>query len=260
MNGSKLFVSVIVAALLCAPGLALAQEEGKAPATPIHPIELYGCKFNEGQGWSQLQHVLERWNAWMDGHGQTSYFGFTLVPLYHSSELDFDVIWAGGWPDGATMAANLETWVTQGGEIQAEIARVVHCDMVTNFAVLDLTGPAPPAASGPVAFTNCTVAEGKQFPDAMAAVQAWIAYEKEQGIEASHYMLFPAYGESSDAKYSFKWVTTSSWAALGKGYDQYGTGGGWQKAGELFTGVLDCDSTRLYQSTRVRAMATPPTE
>ncbi len=77
----------------------------------------------------------------------------------------------------------------------------------------------------------------------------------EHGIEADHYVLFPAFGERSDAKYDFKWVTTRTWDAFGKSYDQYGTGGGWMKARELFEGLLDCDSSRVYVSERVRRLA-----
>jgi len=47
----------------------------------------------------------------------------------------------------------------------------------------------------------------------------------------------------------------SSWEAFGKSYDQYGTGGGWQKWEELFDGLLNCDSSRVYVSQRVRRAA-----
>jgi hypothetical protein len=234
---------------------ALAEEEVQYPQ--IWPMEIYGCTFRDGQGMAQLTHVADRWNAWMDKTGQNDYWAYILMPFFHSSDFPFDVLWAGGWPSGAAMGTGLERWLTEGVELAAEFSRVVDCSGHTNFAVMDLTRTAdspPPPASGPVAFSDCKVAEGRQFAEAMKAVQDWIAYEREQGITADHFMLFPAYGESSDAKYTFKWVTTSTWAELGKGYDQYGNGGGWQKGMELFGGLLDCDSSRLYQSNRVRAI------
>jgi hypothetical protein len=153
------------------------------------------------------------------------------------------------------MAHEVRRWVEEGGPVAAEFDKVVTCNDIANYAVMDLSAAPSPPESGPVTFTNCTVKEGRQFPDALGAVNGWIAYEKEHGIARDNYLLFPAYGESHDAKYSFKWVTTSSWDDWGKAYDQYGTGGGYAKAGELFTGVLDCDSTRLYVSQRVRSMA-----
>lgn len=109
-------------------------------------------------------------------------------------------------------------------------------------------------------FANCTVEDGRTFPEARAAVNAWLAYEKQHGITSDSYLLFPAFGESRDSKYSFKWVTTSSWEDWGKSYDQYGAGMSYAKAGELFDGLLACDNSRVYISQRVRSMApTPPT-
>lgn len=257
MNGIRGFVSatvlLVVVVALAAP--ALAEEEVQYPG--VRPMEIYGCTFRDGQGMEQLNHVAGRWNAWMDSTGANDYWAYILMPFFHSSEFPYDVLWAGGWPSGAAMASSLEQWLTEGGELAAEFDRVVDCPGHVNFAVMDLTMTAdspPPPAAGPVAFSDCKVAEGREFGEAMKAVQDWIAYEREQGIVADHFMLFPAYGESSDADYSFKWVTTSTWAELGKGYDQYGNSGGWQKAQELFKDLLDCDSARVYQSNRVRGI------
>lgn len=165
------------------------------------------------------------------------------------------MLWAGGWRTGVDMAHGMQRYVGEGGAVAAEFDKVVRCDAVTNFAVMDLAKAPSPPDSGPVSFSNCTVKEGRTFPDALGAVNAWIAYGKEHGIESDNYLLFPAMGEQRSAKYSFKWVTTSSWEAFGKSYDQYGTAGGWQKAQELFGGLLDCDSSRVYVSQRVRRLA-----
>jgi hypothetical protein len=254
MSGSKLFLSVVVTLCLCGAGVVFAQDEGGAPAPSIQPAEIYGCQFQDGQGWAQLQHVTARWNEWMDSRGDHGYWAYLLAPMYHSDELAYDVLWAGGWMDGASMAAGLEGWMNDGGEIGAEFSRVVDCSTVTNFATLALATPEPPHASGPVEFSNCKVEEGHEFPEALAAAHAWIDYQAEHGVTGNNFFLFPAFGGPQDGGYDFKWVTASSWEAFGKSYDQYGTGGGWQKAEELFKGVLKCDSARLYNSTRVREM------
>ncbi len=241
----------VLALLACA--VASAEGEKKEGAGPsIRPMELYTCKYKPGKALADLQAASAKFNAWMDSTGQKDYWAMLLMPYFRSQDQDFDVLWAGGWKTGADMARSMQRYVGEGGAVSAEFDKALVCDATTNFAIMDLS-PAPnPPDSGPVTFSNCTVKEGRKFEDALAAVNAWIAYEKANGIDDDNYLLFPAFGEEHDAKYSFKWVTTSSWEAFGKSYDQYGTGGGWQKADDLFKGLLDCDSGRVYVSQRVR--------
>lgn len=236
---------------------ALRAEEAKkdAAGASIRPMEIYACKYKEGKGLADVQAVSAKFNAWMDSTGKNDYWAFLLMPYFHSQDQDFDIAWAGGWRTGVDMAREIRRWVEEGGPVAAEFDKVVTCNDIANYAVMDLSKAPNPPESGPVTFSNCTVKEGRKFPDALAAVNGWIAYEKEHGITNDNYLLFPAYGESSNAKYSFKWVTTASWDDWGKSYDQYGTGGGWERATELFDGLLDCDSGRVYVSQRVRRMA-----
>lgn len=254
MRERKALACAAAALALAAAVGVQAQDEEMAGGPAIRPAEIYGCTYRDGQGMAELTAVADHWNAWMDENGQSNYWAFLLVPMYRSSELPYDVLWAGGWPDGAQMASGLSHWVTEGGAVQAEFDAVVSCPAVINFAVMDLQEPGSPFESGPVEFTDCTIEEGHEFPEALEAVKAWLAYESERGIAADHFMLFPAYGETGDADYSFKWVTTQSFEEWGKSYDNYGTGGGWRKAAELFGDLLECDSSRLYYGTRVRAM------
>jgi hypothetical protein len=237
-------------------GAAFGQEAKKeATGTAVRPMELYACKYKEAKGPADLQKASANFNAWLDSTNQHDYWAFLLTPYYRSKDQDFDVLWAGGWRTGVDMARGIQRYVGEGSAAAAEFDRVVRCDAVTNFAIMDLSKAPSPPDSGPVTFSNCTVKEGRKFPDALAAVNAWIAYEKEHAVVSDNYLLFPAFGEESSAKYSFKWVTTSSWEAFGKSYDQYGAGGGWQRAEELFGGLLDCDSSRVYVSQRLRRTA-----
>lgn len=249
----------VLVCLLAVGGAVVARgEEAKKEGTgmAVRPMELYTCKYRAGKGLADLQQVAKRFNAWMDATHQDNYWAFLLSPYFRSADQDFDVLWAGGWRSGADMAGEIKRWVEEGGAVGAEFDKVVSCVTTTNFAILDLSAEPAPPDSGPVTFTNCTIKEGRKFPDALAAVNAWLAWEKEHGVTSDNYILFPAFGEKSDAKYSFKWVTTSSWDDFGRSYDQYGTGGGWMKARDLFDGLLDCDSGRVYVSQRVRHL--PP--
>jgi hypothetical protein len=233
-------------------------EEAAAPAAPtIRPIEIFTCSFNEGQTMDDLMQVTAGWNAWMDGQEQANYWAYLLVPVYHSSEIEFDVAWVGGWPDGAQMAAGTEYWISNGGEHNAAFQKVVDCAYHANFGVFDVQQNPTPFSSGPVEFSDCTVKEGKTSLDAIGAINQWVAYLAEQELVAGQYLLFPAFGESSEAEYDFKWVTSSSWESFGRAYDQFGTGGGWRKSQELFGELMDCDSPRVYQRMPVRKLDLP---
>ena len=244
-------------ALAAGSGVAASGQEAKKEGggMSIRPMEIYTCSYRDGKGYADVKGAAAKFNSWMDATGQHDYWAFLLTPYYRSDQQNFDVLWAGGWRTGADMGRSLERWIREGGEAAAAFDAAVTCDTNTNFALMDLSAAPKPPDSGPVEFSNCTIKEGRKFEDSLAAVRAWVAYEKEHGIEADHYVLFPAFGERSDAKYDFKWVTTRTWDAFGKSYDQYGTGGGWMKARELFEGLLDCDSSRVYVSERVRRLA-----
>ncbi len=257
MRDNSRFVSLAVAVVLSATVVAPVLADAPAAGPSIRPMEIYGCTYREGKGMADLTAAAANWNAWMDKTGQNDYWAYLLMPYYHSSDFPYDVLWAGGWPSGATMANGLKRWVTEGGEAAAEFDQVVQCKGITNFAVMDLSKAPNPPDAGPVSFSDCTLVKGRKFADGFAAVQAWVAYEKANGIADDNFLLFPAFGENTDAKYTFKWVTTSDWPNLGKSYDLYGNGGGYQKAEEMFGGLLDCDSSRLYVSQNVRRLKMP---
>jgi hypothetical protein len=222
----------------------------EAPAGPsFRPIEIFACNFNEGQTMADLMEVAGGWNAWMDEQGRNEYWASVLIPVFHSAEITFDVGWVGGWQSGAVMAESTEFWITNGGEHQAAFDRVVDCNQHINFAVYTVQPNPNPFADGPVEFRNCTIEEGGEMSAVVGAVNQWAAHE---GPANGHFMLFPAFGEASDSEYNFKWVSVSSYEALGVAWDDYGTGGGYKKWGELFTDLLECDSARLYHGISVR--------
>lgn len=247
---SLVLAALCLAALPAVTALAESHEEAEAPAGPeFRPIEIYACNFNEGKTMADLMEVTAGWNAWMDEQGMTDYWASLLMPVYHSAEITFDVGWVGGWPNGAAMAAGTEFWINNGGEHQAAFESVLDCNVHINFAVYTVQQNPNPFTPGPVAFTDCAVEEGVETSAAIEAVHQWAAYE---GAARGHFVLFPAYGEASDAEYDFKWVSVSSYETMGSAYDAITTGGGWRKSEELFSGVLDCDSSRLYHGMNVR--------
>ena len=63
--------------------------------------------------------------------------------------------------------------------------------------------------------------------------------------------MWPAYG-GGDADFDFKFVISQpNYESLGEDYDQYSRGG-YAKAEELFSGLLECDESRAYNAVRRR--------
>lgn len=245
----------LILAALCGAGIfAVAggptladQHESDSPG--IVPVELYVCNYNEGQGPGDLDRVVARWNSWMDENEAAPYSAWTLTPFYFSEEQEFDFIWLGVAPDGETLGKGQDLWLGKGQPIQADFDKVAPCGAHLNFASMNLKQSPEPdnSPNGVLTFSDCTIAEGKSFDDAIPALQQWAAYRGEHGSQAGMWLLFPAFG-GGDADFDFKFVTGhANYASLGVDYDQYGRDG-YRKAGELFGGVLDCDDARVYNA------------
>jgi hypothetical protein len=65
-------------------------------------------------------------------------------------------------------------------------------------------------------------------------------------------MLFPVFG-AGGAEFDFKIVEGfDNFTALGKYYDLYGNGGGYQKHSEMIGELYECDDARVYNATILR--------
>jgi hypothetical protein len=245
---SKVFIAFVLT-ILGSFGIVTAGEEPVSYAA----VEIYACNFQKGKGMDDLARVTKKWNAWMDSSNGPDYTAYNLFPLYHSAELGFDVAWLGVWADGVSMAAGTKHWLTQGGSLHDDFGKVIECDAHQNFAALTVKPEDGPSSDGPVEFSNCTVKKGSTVAEAVAAISEWSSYETEKGSDAATYILFPAYGESSKAKYDFKHIQAyPSYESFGLAYDRYGTGGGYRAHRKIVERVMSCDSARVYDSKAVR--------
>lgn len=219
------------------------------------PVELFACTYVEGKGGEDLDKVVVDWNKWADGAGLTDYTAWTLVPYYSTPEQDFDVLWLGHAPKAASLGRSQQKWLASGGKIQDEVAKIMSCNAHVNFA--SLMYKAPPQRENPpdnvvISFSDCNMADGMSFSDDIApAIGEWAEYRSEHGSTGGIWIMFPAYG-GGDEDFDFKWI--SGYATLedqGKDWDQYAEAG-WEKAGELFRGKMQCDSSRVYLATNRR--------
>jgi hypothetical protein len=102
-----------------------------------------------------------------------------------------------------------------------------------------------------LSFSDCKHAEGKKWEDVEPALSAWSEYTTANGSQAGMWVMWPAYGGGA-VDYDFKLVVSHrSHESLGVDYDQYSSGG-YAKAEELFSGVVDCDVSRSYSATERR--------
>jgi hypothetical protein len=219
------------------------------------PLELFGCNFVEGADMDDLDAVIDNWNDWMDENGLDNYTGVVLSPHFTAGPFPYDVLWVGVWEDSAALGGT-QQWLAEGGEIQDDFAEVVQCPLHQAFASNNVQPPAEATGIVPVAFSNCTINEGRIGPEARAAIVEYTEYLAEHGSVNGHWILRPAAGEQADADYSFKWVRSySSWSEVGEYFDLLYNGGGIQRLGQITGRVMSCDSPRLYNSRLVRENA-----
>jgi hypothetical protein len=249
--------AAIRAAALAACVLVVAQAEAQraAPAAAIAPVELRACRFAPGKSAADLDGVARSLTRWLADHGVADYRAYALTPIAYSNEADFDVEWLGWWPDGTAMGEGMARMFAQGAELASASDAVLQCRDDRNFSTVTMRAPGPAGRFGPLELATCTLRLGAQLGDALQAVRDWLAYSASYGSTAAHWLMFPAYGERSDAKYNFKWaVGYESYEAFGREYDQVTNGNGLDKYNELFAPLLRCDSPRLYA---VRELRTP---
>jgi hypothetical protein len=214
----------------------------------VIPVETYACKYNEGKGPEDLEKVITMWTNWANEQGLDNYAAWTLTPYYFGPQQEFDVIWLGAGKDAVSLGAAQDMYLAKGGEIAKGFSDVLNCDAHGNFASLNFN--APPEGSPPntmvVTFSDCSYKEGASFEALSEAMGKWAQHLTDEGSETAIFHWYPAYGGGAE-KFDFKWLQThENFAALGKDYDNYGTGGGWKVNQELFNGLVDCDSTRAY--------------
>jgi len=246
---------LLLAASSCAFALAAAPLPTAAQLAPalIQPVEVRTCDFNDGKGPRDIDALATELDRFLNESGAPRYDAFALFPQIHSSEIDFDLTWVGVWPDGITMGEGMARRFANGAEMTRAFDSVMHCRDIRNFSMLTLRAAEDRAHVGPVEVTTCKLRLGVGNQAAIQAAREWVDYTATVGSRAAHWLLFPAYGERSDASYNFKWVVGyDSYESFGRDYDQLTNGGALDRYNELFQFLLRCDSPRLYGARAVR--------
>ena len=66
MKRTKILTGLIVAVLMFAGTVVAAQDDA---GLKVIPVELYACKYKEGQGPGNLEDVIATWTSWADKQG-----------------------------------------------------------------------------------------------------------------------------------------------------------------------------------------------
>ncbi|MDX1515431.1 MAG: hypothetical protein R3288_01255 [Woeseiaceae bacterium] len=251
MNRIIIAVTAALLGVVCNPAAA---DEHESAAT-FSPVEAFTCNYNDDMGPDDLDEVIEDWNEFLDDEGVTTYWASTLVPYYYGAE-SFDFGWLGAWQTGAAMGEGTDMWLAKGREFERRFDEVATCDTHVNFAATMIKKPASEASPDNfvLLFSDCNVHDGVDFGNVMEATGAWAAYQAEAGYENGTWMMFAAFG-GGDAEYDFKLVDAfDNFAAVGRMYDLYGNGRGFEKHGELVGELYECDESRVYLATVRRRM------
>ena len=220
------------------------------------PVEFFACDWQDGKGPKDLDKLGKQFNKWADKN-DVGYSAWVATPQF-ATDLDYDFLWIGSWPNGASMGAGTDAWL--GGAVSGDIGdafgEVMDCTgghvLMTSVAV-NARDWKP--ASGNVWFSACSLADGKTGMDALEAHGKASKAMGEMGIKSASWAMFPALGMSNMDYDYLQVVMHENYKHLGDNYDKYYLGGGVQKASAIIKGVTSCKSPNLFDARLIRAGA-----
>jgi hypothetical protein len=149
---------------------------------------------------------------------------------------------------------------TAADEIEA-FEEVAECP--ANLLYASLNTKAPPegdlqASDVIITMSDCKVAEGRKTSDAMAAVRKYGEYRTENGSAGGTWLWFSAFG-GGDGDFSFKLINShTNLEAFGDYFKWIVDNQAYQVSGDLYEGLLDCDTARAYMADNIINTLAPP--
>ena len=243
-------VSLCAAFVLGIGGVVAQEDEADAPS--VFPVDIWSCVYHEGKGHADMDAWVEQFNAYFGEASEDGYSAWRLTPYYYSPEQEFDFLWLGASKTMTALGKAHEKYLGSG-DLIADVGEIVKCDAHFNFAAM--TYKQPPESdskTGVLTFSDCTVTEDKTWDDLNLALKAWAEYRSGHGSKSGMWIMWPVYGGGDQEDYDFKWLEGyDNYVELGEDYDQYGEAG-WEKAMELFEGLIDCNDARVYNVLELR--------
>lgn len=235
-------------------GAALAQDDDQPElVSKIVPAEIWACSYNEGQGPADLEDAIDAWSGFMDEKGIDNYAAWTLTKYYYGPDQDFDMLWLGAWTDGNAMGSGSDTWLSEGGEYADNFFRVLTCGAHTNAGSINYKLPEGGTPGNSVLmFSNCNIEEGRTYAEVVQAQKAWADILTENGSQAAIYHWFPIYGGGGDSMDFLRLTAYPNMTEAGADYERITNGELFRQSNALFSGLLDCDTSRVYNATMRR--------
>jgi hypothetical protein len=245
--------SAAVFALLFA-GSAFAQVSADGMGK-ILPVEMFVCNYKDGQDEGDLNKAIDRWTAYMDGNNTTNYAAWTLTPYFYGVEQAFDFIWMGAYADGNAMGGGIDQYLREGGDIDADFAKVADCGahIMLTSAMYKAPADGETPTTGVISMMNCELNEGKRYSDIKKAEIEWADYLTSNGSSGGYWHWFPTYG-GGDSDFDYKVVFAyDNFTELGADLERGMNGGGRETSQKIFGNIDDCDDARVYLATSRRA-------
>ncbi len=226
-------------------------------APTFYPVEVFGCKYNEGQGLDDLLRVAEEWNRWTENNFSKPYAAWVLVPTYvNSDSTTNDVAWIGISTSFEDLGTVQDEMASKGQRLQAKFDKVSTCKDHTLWG-WEMTRQSPnPTPNGNLTFSACTLNEGVTREDVLAADKKWNEYLDSINSNQGSSRWYPGSGTSNDITFDFLAVGgSSSNAEWGRGADAFVNGGGGLVQASIYGDLMTCDTNRVYQSINVKPIS-----
>lgn len=238
-------VFLLFGATLIWSGNVAAQDE---PVTAI--VEIIACNFTDDNGMDEFMAAANSWNDWADDQAITDYTALIMTPIVRSDEMTYDLLWYGSWPSGNAMGVGIGQWLREGGDVLAEFEAVVDCPSTSMFAesvTREYTGATPEL--GVATMQNCTLREGRNIAEAVAAGIRWGNYVAQNGPVSYQGQLYTFGGQRPSSPYLFKNIQGFE---SPEGYGEFihlmtsNNFAGAQASLGIMGPYVNCDSARAY--------------
>jgi len=236
---------------------AQAQQQTQAPdGTVVLPVEMFGCNYVGENDASDLDRSFDEFNEWADENGIDDLTMYLLAPNFVSEDFEFDIIGMNIWPSGAAFGSGNDAIADSDGAYDS-FTGVVDCAAHGLYALVGIKPPQQDTQTGGLfEFSNCTMKGNRSNDEGIAAVTAVTDIFGQWDLNDAHAALFNIAGEASDTSYQFKWISYyPSFSAFGSLFDNMVETGGVQTVGAITEPVMDCDSSRMYNTIVMRTAA-----
>jgi len=260
---NKKILAIVTAVPMALSGWVTANaQEDEDEAPYVTPVDTFTCSYNDGKGAADLKKVIATWNDWMDEQGANDYGALTLTPYYFGADT-FDIGWIGFWTSQEAMGTGIDNYLANGGDAAKGFNDVLTCESHSHWASINVKppkdGPAPD--SFVLMFSDCSLRNEGEYEALFDAMELATAYQNENNYENASWLMWPVFGGGGESKFDFKAVTAyDNYTSFGKAYQHHANGGGRQALNKIMGDQLDCDPSRVYNTTAVRRPAPPAEE